>query len=102
MMISRKEIFQALRSHALSASSLEGRPAIKPGVPTGGIRSDGVDLSERARDIKRFADLVADLPSVRLERTDPIARAVASGTYRVSEQDIAEKILGRSLVDDLK
>ena len=102
MMISRKEIFQALRSHAPMASSTGPKPVAQPGAPTGGTKSDGVNLSERARDIKRFADLVAGMPDVRLERTEPIARAVGEGTYRVSEQDIAEKILGRSLVDDLK
>ncbi|MCL6450626.1 MAG: flagellar biosynthesis anti-sigma factor FlgM, partial [Acetobacteraceae bacterium] len=62
---------------------------------------DRVDISARAQEVQKLREAVARLPEVRRDRVERVARELGQGTYRVSPEEVAEKILGRSLVDRL-
>lgn len=102
MIISRSEIQHVLTSQAGSSKGLEaGRSRLAAGEGRNARRADGVDLSAQARDIQKLTELVGQLPDVRMDRVGPIAQALEAGTYRVSDEEVAEKILGRSVVDHI-
>jgi negative regulator of flagellin synthesis FlgM len=100
VIISRSEI-----NHVLCAYSNQAVPAAKgPAGAGGGLGrgpADAVDLSARAREMDRLRQAIAALPDVRPERVARVARAIADGTYQVRDDDVAEKMLGRSVVDGI-
>lgn len=100
MIISRSEINHVLCAYSRQAAKVSTPCAAAAGA-AGSKRADAVDLSARAREIGRLRDAIASLPDVRPDRMAPVARAVAAGTYHVSDDEIAEKMLGRSIVDGL-
>ncbi len=52
--------------------------------------SDAVNLSSKARDIER---LTASLDESRAEHLERVREALESGTYKVSAEDIARKLI---------
>jgi len=100
MIISRKEINHVIKAYAgRDTTRAEGRA---PAVPArGATRADKVDLSERVRQMQRVQEIAKAAPDIRPDRVGPIKVALADGSYKVSAEDIAEKILGRSIVDEL-
>ncbi len=59
---------------------------------TGG--TDGVDLSNRAKEIRSAQKAIGDLPDVREDRVAALKTKIASGQYNPSPEDIARKMLG--------
>ncbi|MBF0475638.1 MAG: flagellar biosynthesis anti-sigma factor FlgM [Deltaproteobacteria bacterium] len=69
----------------------------KAGVQSGGTET--VHLSSRARDINKVRDTLKTVPDVR---TDVVARlkdSIAQGTYQVSGEKVAEKMITEHLAD---
>ena len=97
MIVSRGEILRALKYLADPAEirKLEEQKAHK----LTDTRSDSVQLSPLAEDIKALKKLISQVPDVREDKVGEIKRAIESGTYQVDPILVAEKILGRSLVD---
>ena len=58
-----------------------------------------VDLSTTAREIQTARGEVDKLPDVRDEKVQELRAQIEQGTYSVSAEDIAEKIVAESLVD---
>lgn len=46
-------------------------------------------------------EIIRDLPDIREERLANIQKQVKSGTYEITDEEVAEKMIGRSLVDKL-
>jgi negative regulator of flagellin synthesis FlgM len=69
------------------------RPAEGPVRPE---RSDTLELSARARELLRARLAVEQAPEVRAERVAAIRQQLAAGTYAVSPEQLARKLLGRS------
>ena len=55
---------------------------------------DSVELSARARELQRARQAVEDAPDVRADRVAEIRQRLAAGTYDVSPEDLARKLLG--------
>ncbi|MBF0551494.1 MAG: flagellar biosynthesis anti-sigma factor FlgM [Deltaproteobacteria bacterium] len=69
----------------------------KAGVQSGATET--VHLSSRARDINKVRDTLKTVPDVR---TDVVARlkdSIAQGTYQVSGEKVAEKMITEHLAD---
>lgn len=64
-------------------------------------RGDRADLSQEALDIQKLREVVLKTPEVREERVREIKEALEKGEYHVSVDQVAEKMLGRFLVDHL-
>ena len=69
------------------------------GVET--ARFDRVDLSNHVKDISRLNDLINSVPDVRESRVEEINFTIESGTYDVKAEQIAEKIMGGDLLNEL-
>lgn len=63
----------------------------KKAVGTG--RTDGVEISNVGREIQVAKQAVADAPDVRADMIAPIKTAVNNGTYEVSGESFADKLM---------
>lgn len=80
------------------ASRSGGRGAASSAVSPA-ARGDGVAFSSDARAVGRADEAVSQAPDVRADLVGPIREAVASGRYRVSSLEVADKILRQVLLD---
>ncbi len=101
-MVSRNQVDQVLRAYIGKTGQSH---------PTGGTASKGssekpkggdrVDLSMDAQELKRYVNAIARVPEARTEKVEQISAKVNSGEYYVDATDIAEKMLGRVVVDEM-
>lgn len=64
-------------------------------------QGDRADFSAEAVDHKKLRELVLKTPEVREDLVQKIKTALEKGEYQVSAEDVADKILGRMLIDRL-
>jgi len=64
-------------------------------------QGDRADFSAEAVDHKKLREVVLNAPEVREELVQKIKTALEKGEYQVSAEDVADKILGRLLMDRL-
>jgi negative regulator of flagellin synthesis FlgM len=76
--------------------------------PTKKGDSDKVDrdnnkksVSEDVRAYSAAKEVIRELPDIREDRLVDIQKSVKSGTYGITDEEVAEKMIGRSLVDKL-
>jgi len=62
--------------------------------------SDQLELSSMGRDYQVAKQAVAAAPDVREERIAPLKKSVSSGTYQVSSQSFADKLLEKISADN--
>jgi len=68
---------------------------------TGTSFVDKLQLSSIGKDIQTAKQAVANAPDIRSEKTEPIKAQIAAGTYEVSAESFADKLLekfGASLI----
>ena len=63
------------------------------------LPSERVDLSTAARDIQQLKDALSKLPDVREEKVQEVQKMLKDGTYNVSADQIAGKMVGESILD---
>lgn len=100
MMISHQQVARAAQAY-LGEIDAQGRrgPA---GAATGGTGgADGVVISRRAQDVRRWTEALRSMPDGDEDRVARLASEVASGKYHPGAADIADQILARSLADRL-
>lgn len=56
-------------------------------------RTDGVVISNMGKEIQVAKQAVADAPDIRTDITAPIKSAIDNGTYEVSGESFAEKLM---------
>jgi negative regulator of flagellin synthesis FlgM len=102
MQVSNDQVFSAIRAY-ISQRVKDSRDSVsgsKPGKMTAG-EADSMELSDKAKDISFALKAVQDSPDVREDLVIAIKQQIAAGTYSVSGEKIAEKIIGRASVDEL-
>lgn len=57
--------------------------------------ADNLQISSIGKDIQTAKQAVANAPDVREEITAPIKASIAAGTYNVSADDFADKLMER-------
>jgi negative regulator of flagellin synthesis FlgM len=65
------------------------------------IKSDTVVISETAKRIQAAQSLLETTPDVRSEKVAEIKRRIEDGTYEIKPDQIAEKMIRESLLNDL-
>lgn len=70
-------------------------------APAGTGKADELVLSEQGKAIQLAAQKVRETPDIREDRVRELKEAIEKGAYSVSSEEIAEKLLGRRLVDEL-
>ena len=64
-----------------------------------GAPEEKVDLSTKARDVQSIKNALAGIPDIREEKVQELRARIEAGTYNVSGEKIAGKIVGESLLD---
>lgn len=68
-------------------------------VKENAVPREKVNLSATARDIQQLRNVIADLPDIREEKVQDLKSRIEQGNYNVSGDQIAEKMVGESLID---
>jgi negative regulator of flagellin synthesis FlgM len=68
-----------------------------PAVAGSGSGEDRVEVSDRARALLVAADSLGKLPQIQVAKVEQLRQLLKSGSYQVSGEQIAEKILGDGL-----
>lgn len=55
--------------------------------------TEQIAISSKAKDIQKATEVVAAAPDIRTEKVERIKNEIAQGQYRVSSEDLAEKVL---------
>jgi negative regulator of flagellin synthesis FlgM len=100
MIISNNQIQNMLTKYfkqeakASSANDEELRKSFKENY-------DKVTVSQDAQAFSNAKDVIKEMPEIREDRTAPIQKKVEFGNYEITDEEVAEKMIGRSLVDKL-
>lgn len=65
------------------------------------VQEEKVSLSAKGRDIQQARKVINSLSDVRTEKVEELRNKIEQGTYHVNGEDIAEKMVGESLIDIL-
>ena len=95
MMISDKQVQQVYRLYGSQAKVKMGK--IEKGQEPGAV--DKVNLSTRGQEIQLALQRIKATPDIRQDRVEALRNAIKSGPYHVSGLEVAEKMLGRLIVD---
>ena len=66
-----------------------------------GSGPDRVELSVRSREIQHLDELIESTPDVREALVEQVRRSIENGTYNVKAEQVAERILGGNLIDQI-
>jgi flagellar biosynthesis anti-sigma factor FlgM len=89
------------RAMALEPQERQALRFPKPDRAPANAVSDRVELSVRSRQIQNIDDLIQSTPDVREGVVEQVRRSIADGTYNVRAEQVAERILGGDLFDQL-
>lgn len=64
-------------------------------------KMDTLELSGRAQEMKLAKEMVLKSPEVRADKILELKKLIQEGNYQVSGNEIASKMINRSLVDEL-
>lgn len=98
MMISKAQIQQVMKQYGDNTRVNKNE---KTGSTSAARRVDEVTLSQEALNAQQLQKHMKDIPDVREERVQILQERIQSGTYNVSGEDIAEKMIGRTIVDHM-
>jgi len=56
-------------------------------------KDDKFEISQTGKDLAVAKKAISDVPDIREEKVETIKKQMKEGTYRVSTEDVAEKIL---------
>jgi negative regulator of flagellin synthesis FlgM len=62
---------------------------------------DRVELSVRSQEMLHIQDLIQSTPDVRQDVVEKVRQSIQNGTYNVKAEQVAEKILGGTLIDQV-
>jgi len=64
-------------------------------------KTDILELSARVQELKLAKEMVLKFPDVRADKILELKKRIQEGTYQVSGEEVAAKMINRSLVDEL-
>ncbi len=100
MIISAKQVSEVLKVQSELKTKGQGQDAVSKAPLRG---KDEVALSSQAAEVSRVRNfLLKEVPDVRAQRVEEISQALERGEYRISSEEVADKMVGRLLADRLK
>lgn len=64
-------------------------------------QTDTVNISDAAKEIQEVRKELDNIPEVRAEKVEQLKNQIENGTYEIKSEEIAEKMLKDSLLNDL-
>ncbi|GMB01685.1 flagellar biosynthesis anti-sigma factor FlgM [Pelosinus sp. IPA-1] len=98
MIISNKQIQNVLKLYGEQNSVTKNTKSEKAQTTK---RQDQVILSSGVQEFGQVLQSVISMSDVRPEKVKELSAKIQAGTYRVDSKDVADKMVGRSLVDTL-
>ncbi len=77
------------------------RKMLKAGQESVRLNSDRVELSVRSQELQHLDEIIQSIPDVREAKVEQLRLAVQSGTYNVRAEQVADKILSGTLIDEI-
>lgn len=68
---------------------------------TGAMPEDQVSVSGQAKEIGKLQAAVNNMPDTRTDRVETVKNAVNAGTYNVSGETVAGKVLKEAVIDSI-
>ena len=68
-------------------------PAKGPGGVSSSNGTEQVAISAKAKDIQQATKVVNATPDIRIEKVDRIKEKITNGTYHISSDQLAEKVI---------
>ncbi len=97
MIISNKQVQNILQLERVN--SLKKKDELKENATVS--KNDSLVLSGRAQELNFAKEQVLKSPAVRADKIHELKRKIEEGNYQVSGNDVAAKMIDRSLVDEL-
>lgn len=99
MIISSKQVQNVLKVYSKQIKSGSVEP--KKEITASDMRKDEVTISGESKIKQKAIQTAKEAPDIREERVKTLREAIATGTYTVADEEVAEKLIYRSLVDKL-
>lgn len=103
MKISRDQMSRVVGSTGATpmerAEKTRQRSPVQAAGQSTGEKLDTVKLYTQTQEFRRAVEAVKKAPDLRQDKVEELRKAIASGTYKVDSLAVAEKMLGRILVD---
>ena len=64
-------------------------------------KTDTVNISDAAKEIQEVREELDNIPDVRADKVEQLKNQIENGTYEIKSEEIAEKMLKDSLLNDL-
>jgi negative regulator of flagellin synthesis FlgM len=90
---------QMIQQYQKSDSLRQGAERTVAGVGGVAAPEEKVNLSTKAKDVQAIKNALAGVPEIREEKVQELKNRIEAGTYNVSGEKIAAKIVGESLLD---
>jgi len=97
MIISNKQVQSILQLDQVSAAK---KKAMSHEVASA-KKTDSLVLSEQAHELNFVKEQVLKSPEVRTDKIGELKKQIREGNYQISGDEIATKMIGRSLADEL-
>lgn len=98
MIISSKQVQSVLKAYGEHNKSV--KKAENAGFQTL-QKQDEVILSSSAQEFSQMLQSLSDIADVREAKINDLSSRLQNGTYHVDAKDIADKIISRTLIDNL-
>lgn len=97
MIISKAQVQNLLQVYGKnkSVNRLESAPAARS------MKKDALAISDESRIKQKAMQAVKQADDVRMEKVEELRERISAGTYTLSEDQVAEKMIERAIVDRL-
>ncbi|HHT49382.1 MAG TPA: flagellar biosynthesis anti-sigma factor FlgM [Firmicutes bacterium] len=95
MIISNQQVNSIIKAYDVTAK--QKNRAVQPSESI--RRGDSLLLSPEAREMQLIQSNIAQTPEVRSDLVDKLKESIAKGEYKVTSEQVAHRMLVRSLVD---
>ncbi|MFH0995940.1 MAG: flagellar biosynthesis anti-sigma factor FlgM [Pseudomonadota bacterium] len=90
-----------IKAYTSQASRLRRKENTSGNTPPLDSSEDRVLLSPMAKEIQMVKSQLQEIPDVRVEKVIEIKNQIAQGSYQVSSERIAHRLMGESLLNEL-
>tara|TARA_B100001123_G_C15127741_1_gene954021 strand:- start:490 stop:804 length:315 start_codon:yes stop_codon:yes gene_type:complete len=78
---------------------VDKQSAAKSASGTSASGAEQIAISSKAKDIQKATEAANTSPDIRTEKVERIKNEIAQGGYRISSEDLAEKVLENVIIE---
>lgn len=97
MIISRTQVQNLLKVYQNDIKNINKVKDVKPASPG----TDSLALSKDSKIKQKALQAARQAPDIRTERVEELKEQISAGTYEVNNEEVAEKMIARAIVDHL-